>query len=473
MKPVAVRPQLIALIVASCQFMSNLDSSIVNTSLPQMAGSFGVTPVDLSVGVTAYVIASAAFIPLSGWAAARFGSRRVFASAVAVFTLASIACGASATLWQFVIARGVQGLGGALMAPVGQAIVLRNTEKSALIRAIALITWPALLAPVLGPVLGGAITTYASWRWNFLLNAPLGLCAISLILLFIPREAAAPGRTLDLRGFVLTSAALVCLIEGLEMLIAAENRWLSLALLAFGAVVAVLAVRRLRQAEEPLLNLTPLKEQTYRLAVVDAGLAFRGVINATPFLLPLMFQVGWGLNPAQSGALLLIYFLGNIGIKPATTPILRRFGFRTVLIGNGVLIGASLLVCAGLTPAMPKALLAPLLFFAGAVRSMQFTALNTMSYSEIGPQDKASASTLSNMMQQTSLAIGVAGAALLLQAAKAWRGDAVSGIADFRIAFVAVGLIGLVAALRFRALDPDAGAEVSGHGAKVASKPVS
>ena len=230
------------------------------------------------------------------------------------------------------------------------------------------------------------------------------------------------------------------------------------------------AETRLRAAEEPLLNLTPLKEQTYRLAIVDAGLAFRAIINATPFLLPLMFQVGWGLNPAQAGALLLIYFLGNIGIKPATTPILRRFGFRTVLIGNGVLIGVSLLVCAALTPTMPKALLAPLLFLAGAVRSTQFTALNTMSYSEISPRDKASASTLSNMMQQTSLAIGVAGAALLLQAAKTWRGDAVSGIGDFRVAFVALGALGVLAALRFRALKPDAGAEVSGHGRKVASK---
>ncbi len=459
----ASSPHIVALVVAATQFMQNLDTAIVNTSLPQMARSFGVGPVDLSVGVTAYVLASAAFVPISGWAAARFGGRPVFAFAVIVFTLASIGCGAAQTLWQFIAARVAQGFGGALMVPVGQAIVLRHTERRDLIRSMALITWPSLLAPVIGPVLGGWITTYSSWRWNFLMNAPLGVVATALILIVIPRDAGAAPRRFDARGFVLCSLALVCLLEGLELFANTAFHRLSATLVVVGAVSGLAAVRHLRRADQPLLRLSALKEKTYAMSAVDAGFVLRSIINATPFLLPLMFQVAWGRTPAEAGLLLLFYFLGNIGIKPATTPLLRHFGFRNVLIWNGTTVGVSLFVCAALSPDLPLPALAVILVLCGAARSLQFTAQNTMMYSDVAAPDKGSAATLSSMLQQVSIAVGVASSAFLVQMSRAYHDRAVSGLWDFRFALILLGAAGVLAALRFRTLPHDAAAEVSGH----------
>ena len=458
------RFQVIALIVAAAFFMQNLDAAIINTSLPQMAADFGVRALDLSAGITAYVIAAAACLPLSGWVADRFGARRVFSLAIVVFTLASIGCGAARSLDGFMLARAVQGAGGALMAPVGRAVVLRHAAKSDLLRAIALITWPALLAPILAPVIGGGITTFLSWRWNFLLNVPLGLAAVLLVRAYIPDEAPASPRPLDLRGLALTSLSLVCLLYGLESLSGGRiDMRASLALLGLGALAARAAWRHLQRAVHPLLDLAPLRVPSFAAANAGAGLVFRTTIAATPFLLPLLFQVAFGLTPLASGWLIMVYFFGNLAMKPATSAIVRRYGFRRVLIVNGVLSGAAILACVSLNPHSAAALTLPVLLCAGLTRSMQFTCLNTLGFADLDQRLSSPGSTLASMLVQIAMAAGVALSALMLHALPHLHGATLASLGDYRLAFAVVGLLGIASALRFTRLAPQIGAHVSGH----------
>lgn len=460
----APHPRLIALIVASAFFMQGLDGAIITTSMPQMARSFGVDPTDLSVGITAYLLATAAFLPLSGWLADRFGARRVFAGAVVVFTLASLACGLATDLASFTIARTIQGIGGALMAPVGRMVVLRNTEKADLMAATAVITWPALTAPVLGPALGGLITTHAGWQWNFLLNVPLGIAGLILALAFIPAARSNDGVRLDWPGFVLSATALVCLLYGLEAFSHTGPAWpFSLGLVVAGIGVGVAAARYLRKAPHPLLDLSCLSVATFAITTLEAGTLYRTAINATPFLLPLLFQIGFGLTPWETGMMVLVYFAGNLGMKTVTTPILRRWGFRTVLVLNGVLGGLSMLACGFLDIATPLALSIPVLLAAGLTRSMQFTGLNTLAFADIDVRHRGTAATLSSVSQQVSLCLGVALGAFLLNSAQGLRGGVSLAPQDFRIAFLVVGLLGIGSAVLFARLTPDAGADVSGH----------
>lgn len=459
----AAAARRVALIVAASFFMMNLDGAIINTSLPQMARAFGVRPVDLNIGITAYILTAAAFVPLSGWVADRYGAKRVFAWAIVVFTLASLACGFAQDLVQFTLARAVQGMGGALMTPVGRMVVLRNAEKKDLVAATALITWPALIAPVVGPALGGFITTYADWRWNFLLNAPLGLIGVALVIAFIPDFKEAVRRRFDTVGFMLSSAALIALLWGLEGLARGED-WLTAGAAAvIGAVIGAFAIAHLNRAEHPLIELSAVKILTFSIATLDAGNLIRLAISTTPFLLPLMFQVAFGLSAWTAGLFVLAYFAGNLLMKTVTTPALRLFGFRNVLVGNGVLAGLAIIACGFLTPKTSPLIVVPILLAAGLTRSMEFTALATIAFADIEPHQRASSSTLSSMMQQVSMGLGVAVGAFLLNASQRARGADHLALADFRIAFLAAGVIGVGAALLFARLPADAGSEVSGH----------
>jgi EmrB/QacA subfamily drug resistance transporter len=452
----------VALIVAAAYFMQNLDGVIINTSLPQMASVFRVGPADLNIGITAYILSTAAFVPLSGWVADRLGAKRVFAGAIVIFAVASLVCGFSQNLWQFSAARIVQGLGGALMAPVGRMVVLRSAEKADLLAATALITWPALIAPVIGPVLGGFITTYVSWRWNFLLNVPLGAVGVALVIAFVPNNSLVVRTRFDLPGFMLTSAALVAVLAGLEALSGPHWSLAGLAVFA-GLGLGAVAVRHLKLREGPLFDLAPLKTPTFTISTVDAGNLFRLTISAMPFLLPLMFQLAFGLTAWAAGLYVLAYFAGNLLMKTVTTPTLRRFGFRNVLIGNGVLVGASILACAALAPTTPVVIVVSVLLAAGMTRSMQFTSLATMTFADIDPHLRASSSTLSSILQQVSMAVGIAVGAVLLNVSQSLRGAERLALADFRVAFFVFGLIAVAASALFLRLDADAGAEVSGH----------
>lgn len=463
MEPAQGSYRVIALVVASTFFMALLDGVIINTALPQMAESFGVQPVELSIGVTVYMLTVAMFMPLSGWAADRFGARRVFMLAILVFTLASIGCAAAASLPQFALARAVQGIGGGMMIPIGRLIVLGHARKSELLQATALITWPALFAPVVGPVIGGFITEYASWRWNFLLNLPLGAIGLTLVALVVPEQPGRLERALDVRGFLLTASALGMLLFGLELSAHAQGAWqLPLALIAAGMACGVFAVRHLRRAGNPLLNLSPFGVQTFAAASLLAGTYIQIAIAATPYLLPLLFQLVFGLNAFEAGSFLFIYFVGNLLMKTVTTPLLRRFGFRKVLTCNGVLVGMSIACCALLARDASHVLIAAVLFIAGATRSMQFTAINTIAYADISAAQRGSASTLAAMAQQVGMMIGVALATLLLNASSWLRAADGIGPEDFRAAFMMLGAMAMIASLRFMKLPADAGAEITG-----------
>lgn len=449
---------VIALLVAGAMFMEQLDGTVIATALPQMAMSFGTAAVDLNIGMSAYLLTVAVFIPASGWIADRFGARVVFACAILTFTISSVLCAASGSLWEFTAARVLQGVGGAMMVPVGRLIVLRNTEKEHLIRSIAFLTWPALTAPVIGPPLGGLITTYSSWHWIFLINVPLGLIGLALALVLIP-NAREPGRgAFDWRGFVLTGLASFALMYSLETIGRSRIDWrITGPLLALSLCCGAYAVRHALRVAHPLLDLAPFRVPSFAVTV-SGGLLFRAAISAAPFLLPLMFQLGFGLDPLTSGLLLLAVFAGNLGMKPATSPVLGRFGFRRTLIWNGVLAMATIFACGLLTPQTPWAIVVVILFLSGLTRSMEFTTINALSFSDLSKSAMSGANTLFSMLQQMGNALGIAGGAIMLRIAGLAHPDqeAVT-VADFHFAFWAIGLVGLAGVWHFRRLAADAG----------------
>jgi len=454
----------IALIVAGAFFMENLDATIIVTALPSMAESFATTASRMSLGITAYALATAACIPASGWLADRLGARNVFASAIGVFTLASAGCGASPSFATFIAARIAQGAAAALMSPVGRLAVLRTTEKRDLMQALSMLVWPALFAPVIGPPLGGFITSAASWRWIFYVNVPLGLAGIALVLAFIPNQRASERASFDGRGFTLLAVALGCLTYGLDAIGTREvDATLAVMLLAAALAAGVLAVRHLETASHPIVSLRVLRVRTFFVACVSGGTLSRAAISATPFLLPLMFEVGFGLSPVAAGVLLLIYMSANLGMKTVTNPILRRFGMRNVLVFNGTIACASIAACALISPSLPWPLTGAILLIAGGSRSMQFTGLTFISFADIEPPERAAASVLSSLTQQISMGMGVAVGALMLNFSRLVRHAAALGIEDFRIALVLAALLGAFALVPYARLARDAGAEISGH----------
>jgi EmrB/QacA subfamily drug resistance transporter len=450
---------VIALLVAGAFFMEQLDGTVIATALPQMAESFGVAPVDLNIGMSAYLLTVAVFIPASGWVTDRFGARSVFASAIVTFTVASVLCAASGSLWAFTAARVLQGIGGAMMVPVGRLIVLRNTEKQHFVRMIAYLTWPALAAPVVGPPLGGLITTYSSWQWIFLLNVPIGIAGLALALVLIPNSRGESNGSFDWTGFALTGLASFSLMYSLEAIGHSTIDWLITApLIGAGIAAGIYAVRHALRAGQPLLDLRAFKTPSFAVTV-SGGMLFRLAISAVPFLLPLMFQLGFGLSPLDSGLLVLAVFAGNLGMKPATNIVLGRFGFRRTLIWNGWLGIATVLGCGLVTSSTPVAITVAVLFMNGLTRSMEFTTINALSFADLDRPRMSGANTLFSMLQQMGNALGVACAAILLRAAALTHpDDAAVTVTDFHLAFWAIGLAGAVGVWRFRTLGPDVGA---------------
>lgn len=458
----------IALIVACAFFMENLDATIIVTALPPMAQSFATTASRMSLGITAYALATAACIPASGWLADRLGARNVFASAIGAFTLASAACGAAPSFATFIAARIAQGAAAAMMSPVGRLVVLRTTEKRDLMQALSMLVWPALFAPVIGPPLGGFITSAASWRWIFYVNVPIGLTGIALVLAFIPNQRSAERASFDARGFALLAIALGCLTYGLDAIGTREiDAPLAGMLLAAALVAGFLAIRHLENSSQPIVSLKVLRVRTFFVACISGGALSRAAISTTPFLLPLMFEVGFGLSPVAAGVLLLIYMSANLGMKAVTNPLLRRFGMRTVLVVNGAIASASIAACALISPSLPWVASGAILLLAGASRSMQFTGITFISFADIEPQERAAASVLSSLTQQISMGMGVAVGALMLNFSRLVRHAPALGIGDFRIAFVLAALLGALALISYGRLAPDAGAEISGHRPRV------
>ncbi len=453
-----------ALLVAGAFFMEFLDGTVIATALPDMAKSFGLQAVDLNIGISAYLITLAVLIPASGWIADRFGARKVFTLALAIFTLASVLCGLATSVDQFVAMRVLQGMGGALMVPVGRLAVLRTTPKHLLITAIATLTWPALVAPIIGPPLGGFITSYANWRWIFFINVPLGLIAIVLALRIIPDISEETRRPFDTPGFIATSVAMVSLVCAMEMMGAQQvNTTLTLALVATGVVTLIYALRHFRRARWPMIRLDALQVPTFRVTMYGGSL-FRASISAVPFLLPLLFQVGFGMDAFHSGLLVLAVFVGNLTIKPATTPLLRGLGFKKLLLINGALNVLALLACAFLTPQTPVWVIMLVLYLGGVFRSIQFTAISTLAFADVPSPQMSYANTLFSTATQLAVGLGITLGAIGIRIGELCSEmlglEALPGI-SFRLAFVAIALVCLLGMFDTLRLVKDAGSAVS------------
>ncbi|HHC4512086.1 TPA: MFS transporter [Klebsiella pneumoniae] len=453
-----------ALLVAGAFFMEFLDGTVIATALPDMARDFGVTAVELNIGISAYLITLAVLIPASGWIADRFGARAIFTLALAIFTLASVFCGLSTEVHIFVAMRILQGVGGALMVPVGRLAVLRTTPKHQLIKAIATLTWPALVAPIIGPPLGGFITRYASWHWIFFINVPLGLAAIILSLRIIPDIRETERRSFDLSGFITTSVAMVSLVTAMERLGDRQPQiWPTLALAALGFGCLLYSIRHFRRAAAPMVRLDALQVPTFRVTMYGGSL-FRASISAVPFLLPLLFQVGFGMDPFHSGLLVLAVFVGNLTIKPATTPLIRWLGFRRLLLINGALNVCSLLACALLTPQTPVWAIMLLLYLGGVFRSIQFTGVSTLAFADVPAAQMSDANTLFSTASQLAVGLGITLGAIGIRLGEQ-VGDwlhltELPGI-SFRLSFVFIALICLVGMIDSLHLAKTAGSSVS------------
>lgn len=464
--------RLLPLIIASALFMENMDATVIATSLPAIAADLGTDPIVLKLAFTTYLLSLTVFIPISGWCADRFGAKHIFRAAIAVFMLGSIACGYSQSLGWLIAARALQGLGGAMMVPVGRLIILREVPKSQLVDALAWLTIPALIGPLVGPPIGGFITTYFDWRWIFWMNVPIGLLGLVVATRFLPEMPPEPVAPLDFRGFLLSALGLSSLVFGFTII----GRDLlpmygQVLLISFGVVCLALYVRHAATAANPILDLKLLRIPTFR-AGVEGGSFYRIGVGAIPFLMPLMFQLGFGLTAFQSGLLSCWAAAGAIAMKFSASALLRRFGFRQLLLVNGV-VSCLLMACYGLlSAATPFVLISLLLLIGGFLRSLQFTALNALTYSDIVRANTSNATTFYAVAQQFSLSAGVAVAAFVLEAVQAWRGEAVIAADDFSVAFFIVAGIAMLSVFQFVRLDANAGSSVINRRKPAAPQPV-
>ncbi len=455
--------RIVPLIVATALFMENMDSTVIATSLPAIARALGTNPLALKLAVTSYLLSLAICIPASGWTADRLGARNVFRAAIAVFVLGSIGCAASRSLEQFVFARIVQGMGGAMMTPVGRLIMVRSIDKKLLVNAMSLVTMPALIGPICGPPLGGFITTYFSWHWIFLINVPIGLVGIVMASRYIANVRVEHHDPFDFVGFVLSGLAIAGLAFGLSAMgLEFLPTGVVAALLCVGAIAAVAYVIHAKHSPAPILDLSLLRLPTFR-ASIFGGFLFRLGIGALPFLLPLLLQIGFDLTPFQSGLITFTTALGSMFMKAAVASVLNRFGYRNVLLYNALISSAFLAACATFVPGMPFAAMIAILLSGGFFRSLQFTSINTIAYAEIEPPKMSRATAMVAVAQQLALSTGVAVGALVVEITLRLKGSPAMGASDFPPAFLAVSLLSASAALIFYRLAPDAGAELSGR----------
>ena len=453
----------VALIIASAMFMEQLDGTILATALPAMAQSFDVSPLHMSVALTSYMLSLAVFIPASGAIADRFGSRNIFRAAIALFTLGSVLCGISGNLPLLVLSRLLQGMGGAMMVPVGRLVLLRSVPKSELVSAMSWLLVPALIGPVVGPPLGGFIVTWVSWRWIFYINVPIGIAGMWLATKFIPDIRIAEKVRFDGVGFLLSGASLSCLVFGLEM---ASRGGTSLAvstgLIIAGLVVGAVYVWHSRRVANPILDLSLMRFTTFRLSVI-AGSLTRITAGAVPFLLPLMMQLGFGMTAAHSGVVTFVSALGAMLMKATAAPVLRIWGFRATLVWNGVLSMVCIALCAAFRPEWPLAAIYTVLLFSGFFQSLQFSAFNTVAYADVPSERFSSATSFYTTFQQLMLSLGICVAAAALHASVTWHGREHAQLPDFSVAFLVVTIVSLIAAPVCLLLPKNAGAEMSGH----------
>lgn len=465
------KERLVPLIVAAALFMENMDSTVIATSLPAIAADIGASPLTLKLAITSYLLSLAVFIPASGWTADRFGARSVFSTAIVVFMIGSIGCALSSSVTDFVIARTLQGLGGAMMTPVGRLVLLRSIDKSALVSAMAWVTIPALIGPVVGPPLGGFITTYFSWHWIFLINIPVGLIGIFMAQRYIdPIRSDNPER-FDLYGMMLAGLGVGGIAFGLSVAGLNLLPWTVVtALIGTGSVSMALYVMHARRTDQPALDFTLLRLPTFR-ASIYGGFLFRVGVGAMPFLLPLLMQVGFGLSPFGSGLVTFSSAVGAIGMKTLAARIIRTFGFRNIMTVNAVVSSVFLAACALFTVTTPLLLIMIILVVGGFFRSLQFTAINALTYADVEPERMSRATTLASVNQQLAISAGVALGAFSVETTMLFRHDTELTAGDFGPGFLVVSVLSAMSTFYFMRLPADAGHQVSGRRTVVISDP--
>ena len=453
--------RLVPMIVAVALFMDNMDSTVIATSLPTIATDIGTSPLTLKLAVTSYLLSLAVFIPMSGWTADRFGARTVFRAAIGVFVLGSIGCALSGSLTDFVIARIIQGMGGAMMTPVGRLVLVRTVDRRELVNAMAWVSIPAMIGPLMGPPLGGFITTYASWHWIFLINVPIGLIGIVLVTRYIENVRAEAREGFDAVGMLLSGTAVAGLTFGLSVAGFEIVPWpIVVLILAIGATALALYIAYAKRVPAPIIDFSLLRLPTFRASLIG-GFLFRIGVGAMPFLLPLLLQVGFHLSPFQSGLITFTSTLGAFFMKAAAPWMLKRFGFRTVLISNAILGGIFIAACAGFSAVTPFWIMIAILMIGGFFRSLQFTSINALAYAEVPAARMSRATALAAVGQQVSLATGVAVGALVVEMVVRLKDQPTIMASDFPPGLLLVGAIAASSALIFMWLSPNAGAEMA------------
>lgn len=457
-KDTAKPERMLPFIVGCALLMQMLDSTVVTTALPTMAADLGADPVRLNIAITSYLLAVAVFVPISGWAADRYGARRVFITAIALFTLSSLTCALSTTLTELVLSRIVQGIGGAMMVPVGRIILLRTIPKHELLKAMAFLSMPALVGPMAGPPLGGFLVTYASWHWIFLINLPIGVLGIWMILRFVrelPKDHQA--HPLDWLGFFLSALCMATLVAGFESLgPGGPSILVSGGMIATGLISGALYYWHSLHHSNPILDLSLLKIHTFRVSTIAGNLCRFGV-GAVPYLLALMLQIGFGLSALSAGLITFAGAVGALAMKIAAPRILNRWGYRRVLAINALFTGVSLASCALFTASTPAVVMIGVLLLGGFFRSLQFTAINTLAYADISQSSMSRASSFAAMGQQLGVSLGVGVAAEALHLSMLWRGSNQLIAADVVVGFVVIGVLSALPSFAFWRLPPDAG----------------
>ncbi len=461
--------RLVPWLVAVAFFMESLDTTILNTAVPTVAAALNVAPLSMKAVLTSYTISLAVFIPISGWVADRLGTRRVFGSAIGLFTLGSFLCGISANIHLLVACRILQGCGGAMMVPVGRLTVVRTFAKSELIRAMSFVAIPSLIGPMLGPLAGGLIVGYLHWRVIFFVNIPIGLFGLYMVHRHLPDFRAEHNDPLDVVGFILFGAGIAILSYVLEVFgeTSLSSREVA-SLLAISIALLFGYVLHAHKEPKPLLHLSLFKLRTLSVAIAG-GFVTRLGAGGMPFLLPLLYQVGLGYTAVQSGLLIMPQSIAAMSLKVAMPKILARFGYRRVLLVNTVLLGALIALFSTVGPETSIAMIVAQAFTFGFLSSMQYTSMNTLVYADVPPAETSAASTIMSTNQQMSLSFGVAAASLTtaLFIPDRFSTSPRQMIHGTHEAFLLLGGLTVLSAAVFSMLKNNDGASVSQHGAAI------
>ena len=463
--PTETIKRLLPWLVAVAFFMQSLDTTILNTAVPVIAQAMDVTPLDMKSVLASYTLSLAVFIPISGWMADRFGTRRVFASAIGLFSLGSLLCGLSTNITALVACRVLQGVGGAMMVPVGRATMVRTFPKSELVLAMSFVAIPSTVGPMLGPVVGGLIVHYLHWSVVFFVNIPVGLAGLFLVWRFLPDYREAKTHPLDIVGLILFGSGIALLSYVLEVF--GDHSLTDLEILGLLGLSALLLVGYAINAthnRHPLLLLGLFHLRTFRAAVGGSFFSRLG-LGGIPFLFPLLYQIGLGYSAVQSGLLVMPQAVAAMGIKAIVPAILARFGYRTVLVGNTLILGVLITLFATIDVGTPAWRIALQAFILGFFTSTQYTAMNTLVYADVTAQQTSAASTIASTGQQMSISFGVAGASLIaaMFVPESLRSEPAALIHGVHQAFIVLGVMTMASSLLFMALRKDDGGAISRH----------